>query len=407
MDQSDGCSAVPPIKPQRFRGLVVLGCAFCAVIGFVGGIGPKWIAYREVVPDASGIPDAQHEKREFPKIAALSLPVSSTVQRLMDHSERLPHSEIVNHSNSNSLNLFFERWEQITVTPSGEVQIPQEVEELLLIQRPMTSLGIRNAIGRLPLDDRLRCWAAIIAHARIDECPAVLDRAIREPISESVSRMLISMVARHWAQTDPQGAFEAFRVPLPTSYGAFHAGIEIAAQEWFKIDEVAALDTVEKIANDEQRHRLLAILLPVASDKMDALERASRSGRPSFREVALLLAKSQPEDILRIAKQEPSRVPGEIFAVALGMIARTDLNRAISEWKQMSEGRERWLAMHAIVQEWAEIAPQKAFEWTSSEVASKFTAELRVRVLRRWIQLDPAAARSEAVKFAQWSKVYQ
>ncbi|MCB1099378.1 MAG: hypothetical protein KDN22_27655 [Verrucomicrobiae bacterium] len=386
------------VEPQEgtasYRGLCILGALFCAVIGAAGGFGPKWIAYRASHPTEVDHSSERPEARQFPLSAPPPLPMPPAIRQLLASGSV---SEKVTPVVSRSGNVLIERLGQIADDGVGEVPVPVAVMQLIKTGRPMTSVAIRDAIGILPLPERLECWAAIISNARLEEFPAVLHRAWVEPLDESTSQMLVNMIAGRWARLSPEAAFEAFRLPLPSHYYVERTALDIVAKEWFKVDEAAVLDTVEKIVIDRQRHRLLALLLPEATDKVDAFERAWRSARDgeTFGVIAQALAESQPLDMLRIAAEDPSRVPGGLVALALGSLAQKDPEEAASRLERLPPGRERWLAMHAVAKGWAASSPEAALAWARSDATGAYSLEIQARVLRHWIETNPGAASRE------------
>ncbi|MDA0811850.1 MAG: hypothetical protein O3C21_05620, partial [Verrucomicrobia bacterium] len=385
---------VEPQDGTGYRGLCILGALLCAIIGAAGGFGPKWIAYRASQPLEVDHSSEHLEPRQFPLTAPPPLPMPPAIRQLLASVPVSNHATpVVNRRD----NVLIQKLEQIADDQVGEVPVPAAVMQLIETGRPMTAVAIRDAIGTLPLPERLECWAAIISNARLEEFPAVLHRAWVEPLDESTSQMLVNMIARKWARLDPVAAFEAFRLPLPSHFYVEETGLDIVAREWFKVDEAAVLDTVEKIVIERQRHRLLALLLPEATDKVDAFERAWRSARDgeTFGVIAHALAESQPLDLLRIAAEDPSRISGGLVALALGSLAQNDPEEAASRLERMPPGRERWLAMHAVAKGWAASLPEAALAWARSDATGEYSLEIQARVLRYWIETNPGAASRE------------
>ena len=71
---------------------------------------------------------------------------------------------------------------------------------------------------------------------------------------------------------------EEFRIPKPTTNRTYFSALALGAQEWFKTDPDAVLETIFAPAYRRDRKKLLRILLQNYAGKVDAL-----SGRGATR----------------------------------------------------------------------------------------------------------------------------
>jgi hypothetical protein len=258
--------------------LRVAGAVFCGIIGLCMGFGPKWANYQTNGPRFSA-PD--QPRVSLSTEPSPPLPVAPELATLL--SNRREALEAIAASEPDSVpqpahldDVLTEKWD--AGVGLGPALITPEAKALLDGQRPMTSVGIRDVISTLPLPDRLKCWAALIENARLEEFPALFHRATHEPLEPTTARYLVTAVAAQWARLDPRGVMEEFRIPKPTTNRTYFSALALGAQEWFKTDPDAVLETIFAPAYRRDRKKLLRILLQNYAGKVDAL-----SGRGATR----------------------------------------------------------------------------------------------------------------------------
>ena len=389
---------------------MVLGSLFSAVIGFSIGFGPRWVSYRLAHPhtkETKGgiVPGSRWAARDpavLPPDPFTGWVVAHSIQHDRDSSTRKTAEPLV-----------LERFMATRI----EASVPEPLAALFGPDHlPLTSLAIRDAIGTLPLSERLECWAHIIMNAKVLEFPAVFHRAAREPLPESISHLLMDTVVAQWARLDPRAAFNAFRVPYPTVNGEYLGALDIVAGEWLKSEPATVLEEVDHLAFDYQRRDILDALLPNLTDRVEGLMRARQAGINQYLAMAVHFAQQLPSALLAASERDRDIVPVETIALAIGVIARIDTNTVLKEAKSFLEANGedpylKWLTALSIADGWADRSPQEALAWSREwcdSIGMNLTVrdprEVEAQVIRKWIENDPAAAASEAVAHFHYTR---
>jgi hypothetical protein len=275
-------------------------------------------------------------------------------------------------------------------TSASTFPMPESVQKLLDGLRPLTSSAIHDAFESLPYIDRIESWAALIPRASVEEFPALLDRGVREPfIYQAIEKAVLSAIVRQWAKLDPMGAFEVFRLPLPTlRHSMSHLPQLIAAEEWIKVDPGAALDSIRSVQIAKHRVRLLnavALLAPPFAMLDDHFETELKT------KVAVQAAEHDPVRFLELARSGSFHM--DAYVAAFRVLSLADPLAATDRAKALPAQVQRNAAARGIAHGWGHKDPSAALEWSDAIDPDWLREAARAGILEQWILTNPAEAR--------------
>ena len=236
--------------------------------------------------------------------------------------------------------------------------------------------------SRVKGSQRLRAQLELVRSVDADEIPRMVEEVSRDVIYDMGRELLLKVLAKRWAESDPVAALQAVLAQRPKAMREVSRDlIKALAQE--DDDECWALLLSHRHGRNGERH-LGTYLAELADWEPDlALARAAEldpvADRATLVTFLSALAGSEPERVLKFSAERPGALWSSTVTTFPGDITSSFL------------GKGRTAPYRIVAHEWAAKDPQKAVQWFESLDAQQREGAVE-SLVRGWSASDPEAA---------------